>query len=304
MKKKKIGLLIGYTYDWSWPHLFIEEINKNHKNLDVEYIPYSGLRDTDECEYDVIVDRISHVAQFYRPYLKTAILQGKHVLNNVFNSILDDKFTQANLLISLGIKSPKTVMLPNKDYITTIDHHSSLRNLIYPIPWEKHVDYLGGFPLILKDVIGYGWENVFVVNSLNELYDSYNQTGLRTMILQEYINWDDYSRCLCFGQKDILVTRYVPESRQYLPASFPTEIQKDIVEKSIIIAKSLEIDFFSIEWAIKNNELYAIDFLNYVPDLDVASLGFELQKTCVSKLAKLCVDLAYSHKKQKTPFIT
>ena len=93
------------------------------------------------------------------------MLQGSYVINNPFMWTADDKFFEASLATRLGVASPKTVVLPNKDYVPGIVLTESLRNLTFPIDWEGIVDYLGGFPLILKDAHGGGWKNVSKVHS-------------------------------------------------------------------------------------------------------------------------------------------
>ena len=88
----------------------------------------------------MLIDRISHEVPFYRSYLKHAVLQGVPVINNPFMWTADDKFFGASLVTRLGVASPKTVVLPNKDYIPGIKHDESLRNLEFPLDWEGIVE--------------------------------------------------------------------------------------------------------------------------------------------------------------------
>src|SRR5215212_3605637 len=154
----KVGLIVGR--EWSFPPAFIEEVNRRDQGVVAEYVKLGAPRMDDPCEYAVIIDRISHEVPYYRTYLKQAALQGCTVVNNPFMWTADDKFFEASLATKLGVASPKTVVLPNKDYVPGIVHNESLRNLAYPVPWKEHVDYLGGFPIILKDAHGGGWKNV------------------------------------------------------------------------------------------------------------------------------------------------
>jgi glutathione synthase/RimK-type ligase-like ATP-grasp enzyme len=166
---------------------------------------------TDPVPYDVLIDRISHEVPFYRSYLKHAVLQGVPVINNPFMWTADDKFFGASLITKLGLRSPKTMLLPNKDYIPGIKHDESLRNLQFPLDWEGIARNIG-MPCILKDAHGGGWKEVHVCRSLEELIARYDQSGLLTMIVQEFIDWDEFVRCLCIGQEDILPIKYDPES--------------------------------------------------------------------------------------------
>ena len=48
-------------------------------------------------EYAVIIDRISHEVDYYRGFLKLAVLNGTYVINNPFWWTADDKFFGASL---------------------------------------------------------------------------------------------------------------------------------------------------------------------------------------------------------------
>ena len=80
----------------------------------------------------------------------------------------------------------------------------------------------GAFPSYLKDAHGGGWKQVYKINNMEELWTRYNESGLLTMILQEFIRWDNYIRCMCLDQSDILVMKYDPTNRQYLKHDLDT----------------------------------------------------------------------------------
>ena len=70
-------------------------------------------------------------------------------------------------------------------------------------------------PCILKDAHGGGWRDVYVCSSIEELIDFYDESGKLTMVVQEYIKWDQFVRCLCIGQENILPIKYDPKQRKY-----------------------------------------------------------------------------------------
>jgi len=292
----KIGVIVGR--EWSWPPAFIEEVNKRDQGVLAEYAKLGGTRMDEPCPYAVIVDRISHEVPYYRSYLKNAVLQGTHVVNNPFMWTADDKFFGASLVTRLGIASPKTVALPNKDYVPGIVHDESLRNLAFPLDWQGLVDYLGGFPVVLKDAHGGGWKNVSVVRSLEELWAAYNESGLLTMVLQEFVEWDNYIRCMCLGQSEVLVMTYDPNARRYSHQDLSPEMFERIVDDSLKIVQALDYDMNTIEWAIRDGVPYAIDFMNPAPDMDVNSLGYEFHRWCVEHMADMCIRLAQQPKPQ------
>src|SRR5678816_2206468 len=92
---------------------------------------------------DVLIDRISHEVPMYRSYLKKAVLEGKSVINNPFMWSADDKFFGATLASKIGVVSPKTILLPNKDYIKGIVLNESLRNLKFPLDWDEIARSIG-----------------------------------------------------------------------------------------------------------------------------------------------------------------
>src|SRR3954447_2286414 len=111
----KIGLLIGR--EWSWPPAFIDEVARRDEGVTAEFVKLGGTRMNEDVPYRVIVDRISHEVPYYRSYLKNAVLQGVKVVNDPFMWTADDKFFDASLADQLGVASPKTIVLPNKQYI-------------------------------------------------------------------------------------------------------------------------------------------------------------------------------------------
>jgi len=287
----KIGLFVGR--EWSFPPAFIEEVNKRNAGVTAEYVQVGGTQMDEPCPYAVIIDRISHEVPYYRSYLKNALLQGTHIVNNPFMWTSDDKFFGASLATKIGIASPKTVVLPNKDYVPGIVHNESLRNLVYPIPWQKIVDDLGGFPVVLKDAHGGGWKQVHVCKTFDDLFDAYNQAGLLTMVLQEFVKWDYYIRCMCIDQNDILVRKYDPDRRLYLPPDdLAPKLHDRVVADSRKLVKALGYDMNTIEWALRDGVPYAIDFMNPAPDMDINSTGREYHFWCIEKMADMCIRLA------------
>jgi len=240
----------------------------------------------------VLVDRISHEVPYYRSYLKNAVLQGAHVVNNPFMWTADDKFFEASLATRLGVASPKTVVLPNKDYVPGIVHNESLRNLVFPMPWQEHIDYLGGFPIILKDAHGGGWKNVNKINNWDELWQHYNDSGLLTMVLQEFIEWDHYVRIMCLGQNDLLVMNYDPNARRYDDHSLSPDLYERVTSDCRKLVTALGYDMNTVELAIKDGVPYAIDFMNPAPDMDIYSLGEPRHRWCVTHMADMCIRLA------------
>jgi hypothetical protein len=288
---KRVGLLVGR--EWSFPPRFIEEVNGRNEGVTAEYVSIGAVAMDEPCPYDVIIDRISHEVPFYRSYLKQAVLQGRAVVNNPFMWTADDKFFGAALMTSLGVASPKTVALPNKSYVPGIVPNESLRNLKYPLDWEGLAREIG-MPCILKDAHGGGWKEVHVCHSLEDLIHHYDQSGLLTMVVQEFIDWEFFVRCMCLGQEEILVMKYDPRQRRYLvdPGWLGSELEARIVKDARTIVRALGYDMNSIEFAVRGGIPYAIDFMNPAPDMDVNSLIQPHFDWVVTHMADMAIRLA------------
>ena len=294
----KVGLMVGR--EWSFPPAFIEEVAKRDEGVLVEYVKLGGTRMDEPLPYSVIIDRISHEVPYYRTFLKHAVLQGVTVVNNPFMWAADDKLFEASLATRLGIASPKTLVLPNREYIPGIKHDESLRNLQYPLDWQEIVEYVG-LPCILKDAHGGGWRDVYVCRTLADLIHNYNSSGLLTMIVQEFIEWDQFIRCLALGQTEVLPMKYDPKERKYLVEHehLSADLGAQIVNDSQTLMRALGYDMCSLEWAVRDGVPYAIDFMNPAPDMDVNSLTPHYFDWTVKHMADLAIRLAKEKPKKR-----
>lgn len=292
----RIGLVVGR--EWSWPPAFIEEVNKRDQGVVAEFAKFGGDHHDGPVPYDVLIDRISHEVPMYRTYLKKAVLEGATVINNPFMWSADDKFFEAALASKLGVASPKTVLLPNKDYVPGIVPGESLRNLRFPLDWDALASYVG-MPCILKDAHGGGWKEVYVCHSVQELIANYNDSGLLTMIVQEFIQWDQFVRCLCLGQEEVLPMHYDPKARKYHVDDdyLAPAMRERIVKDCRTLCSALGYDMNSLEFAIKDGVPYAIDFMNCAPDMDIYSLTPLYFQWVVNGMADLAIKLAKNPRK-------
>jgi hypothetical protein len=291
MTERRVGLLVGR--EWSFPPKFMEEVNGRGAGVVAEYVTLGGTSMDDRVQYDVIIDRISHEVPYYRSWLKHAVLEGATVINNPFMWTADDKFFGASLASKLGIAHPKTVALPNREYVPGIKHDESLRNLSYPLDWDTMLHHIG-LPCILKDAHGGGWKEVYVCRTKEDVLRHYNDSGLLQMILQEFIEWDQFIRCICLGRDTVLPMRYDPGERRYHVehSHLSPELGQRVVDHSLKLVRALGYDMNSMEWAIRDGVPYAIDFMNPAPDMDVNSLTPHYFDWVVRNMADMAIRLA------------
>lgn len=290
----KIGILCGREF--SFPPAFIAKVNElgTKEGISADYLKLSGTRMGEPAHYKVIVDRISHEVDYYRAFLKHAVLEGTYVINNPFWWTADDKFFNYSVAKKLGVAIPKTVLLPQKSYPADVDITSeSLRNLGYPIDWDGLLDYVGR-PAILKPFSGGGWKHVYKVHNREELIAAYDATGPYCMTLQEFIDFEQYVRCFTFGKADIMPVAYDPKERRYLVEHdyLAPELGSRVVKDGQTINSALGYEMNTIEFAIKDGIPYAIDFLNPAPDFERDRITDFYFAHVVERMAKLVIDRA------------
>jgi hypothetical protein len=259
-----------------------------------EFVRLGGTRMGEPAKYSVIVDRISHEVEYYRGYLKHAVLQGTYVINNPFWWTADDKFFNYSVAAKLGIAIPKTVLLPQKGYPSNVDITSeSLHNLEYPVDWDALLDHVGR-PAILKPFSGGGWKHVYKVHNREELLEAYDKTSPYCMTLQEFIDFTQYVRCFTFGKNDILPVHYDPKERKYLVDHdyLTAELGAHVVKDAQTINQALGYEMNTIEFAVKDGVPYAIDFLNPAPDFERDRITEFYFEHVVEKMARLVIDRA------------
>ena len=274
---KKVGILVGR--EKTFPEALIRNINDRGKGeVTAEYLKLGGIKHDAPPAYDLVIDRISHEVPFYRATLKRMALEGTIIVNNPFWWSADDKFFNYSLATKLGVAVPRTVLLPQKDYIQGIVTES-LRNLEFPLDWQGIIDYVG-LPAFLKPFDGGGWKNVSKVSSLEELWTEYDQTGTLCMTLQAAVDFEQFVRCYCVGQEEVMIMAYDPRKpylsgEQYIhnPDYLSPELAERVRKDVRTLCTALGYDLNTVEFAIKDGIPYAIDFMNPAPDAELASVG-------------------------------
>ncbi len=298
----KIGLLCGREY--AFPPAFLQRVNEVGRphGITGEFVKLAGTRMGEPSGYRVIVDRISHEVEYYRAYLKHAVLHGAYVINNPFWWTADDKFFNYSVMDRLGVAIPKTVVLPQKGYPADYDLTAeSLHNLGYPIDWEGLLDYVGR-PAILKPYSGGGWKHVYKVRDTAELIAAYDGTAPYCMTLQQFVDFKQYVRCFTFGKTDIVPVVYDPHQRRYLVDHnyLSPELGARVVRDAQTINTALGYEMNTIEFAIADGVPYAIDFLNPAPDFERDRITPFYFDVVLQKMTDLVIDRALNGRVQQT----
>jgi hypothetical protein len=173
-----------------------------------------------------------------------------------------------------------------------------MRNLSYPLNWDEICGYVG-FPAFLKPYAGGGCKHVYKVNSPDEFFAAYNQTGDLCMTLQEGIDFQEYFRCYVVDQEKVHVMPYDPKrphAERYVVNGPPVDaaLHDRIVRDCLTICRALGYDLNTVEFAVRDGVPYAIDFLNPAPDADYDSVGPGNFNWIVDAVAAMAVRKALS----------
>lgn len=246
---------------------FIHGVAQRLSDLAPEFIRLGELAHPRPSPYRVIIDRVSFCDSYLRTILRYWSRAGAYVINNPFFTLTTDKLSEMLLYDSLGIRHPRTVVLPRTNRVEDV------RELVSPPDW-KQVEELVGFPCILKPVDGYGWQDVFRVESpvdLRSLYESLSDS--RVLMAQELIQHVDYVRAFCIECRDVLLVRWTPRPFDMAEYSLlePGELGdlgEELQRKTAALTEAQGLDFNTVEWSItRERTAVVIDSYNDVPDV-------------------------------------
>ena len=108
---------------------------------------------------------------------------------------------------------------------------------------------------------------------MDDLTFHYDASGPKTMMLQEFIEWDTYIRVPTIGRRWARAIRYDPApmgmggyNQDY--DILPRHMRDKAEELSLRFNMALGYDMNALEFAVKDGKYYGIDLTNYTPDLD------------------------------------
>ncbi|MGH2411283.1 MAG: hypothetical protein ACRDGS_13075, partial [Chloroflexota bacterium] len=160
------------------------------------------------------------------------------------------------------------------------------------IDWESIVQYLG-MPVVIKPAVGGGSKSVSVVHTTDQLVEAYRRSGSLSMIAQECIQYENYSRCWVIGREKVRISGYdyvKPRAERYrMDHRLSDDVMDLMTHQCLVLARILGYDMDTVEWAIRDDVPYAIDFLNPAPDCDPPSVGPENFEWVVEEVADLAI---------------
>lgn len=281
---------------------FIKDVTSKISDLNPEFISLQGVGIPSDMGYDAVIDRMSYNHPFLLEAVKSLSLGGAYVINNPFSFTVTNKAVDTRICNALGIPHPRTMMLPliNEEW----DVGDSVR--------EPDLGLIGkeiGFPCVLKPHNGFAWENVYFVNTMNELRNLYNSLKSKhVLLLQEKIEHKDYYRVFCVGKRDVLFVKYDPKPGcrgEY--TLFDPKPLEGLADKlsgwTIKLNSVLDLDFNALEWSIDlDGNPFLIDAFNDLPEVQKHALPPEYYGWIVERFSQMVRERAESGERNKTIF--
>ena len=181
----KIGVIVGR--EWSFPPAFIEEVNQRQTDVTAEYAQLGGTRMDEPLAYRCWSTASRTRCPTIGPTSNTRRCKARmwSTTRSCGRRTTSSSRPPWPLAWALPARRPWCCPTRNTCPASSITRACAISSI--PFDWQGSVDYLGGFPIVLKDAHGGGWKQVHICRSLDDLYANYNQSGLLTMVLQEFV---------------------------------------------------------------------------------------------------------------------
>jgi hypothetical protein len=258
MKSNKIGILELKSDP------FVIDVASRLSDLPVEFLSFAEARAPVSTDYRVVIDRMSFDHAYLKEMVKNMSLDGTYVINNPFAASVNSKLVEAKVCQALGIPSPKSIVLPDPAL------RAESPGVVVEPNWEKVADEIG-LPCILKPVYGYGWVDVYEVNTVMELRQRYAAGAGRIWLVQQKVGYSQYYRVFCIDKRDVLFIRWIPRPLgmgEYLHTEAGGAAESRVVEQMMRLHSCLDMDINVVEWCVDGRgQGWVIDALNEVPDM-------------------------------------
>ncbi|MFD1547900.1 ATP-grasp domain-containing protein [Nonomuraea guangzhouensis] len=277
-----VGLLLGTEEDW--PSAFETVLRrlgpvKGVGEFDVERITIEPFDLRDQPRHDLVIDRLAYWYYHPREWLKkVAMMDDVYLLNSPFTFQSMEKHAAYCAMMRLGLKVPKTVLVPYKNPPGNTKYAYTAARYNQPFDLDAVAEGVG-YPLFMKPYDGGAWRGVSLVRNPDELHRAYDQSGEMLMHLQQAVEgYDAFARSLSIGA-ETMVMRFRPEEPMHARYVVDHEFLAPSVGDEVVTIGRLVNAFFrwefnSCETLVKGADVHPIDYANACPDVALTSLHY------------------------------
>jgi hypothetical protein len=284
MSDHLIGLLLGAEEDW--PQAF-EAILRRVGPLEVggrthtftsERLTIEPFDLSDPVRSELVIDRLAYWYYHPREWLKKAsLVNDTYLLNSPFTFQSMEKHSAYCAMIRLGLKVPKTVLVPYKHPVDNVRWAYTSTKYNEPFDLDALAEEVG-YPLYMKPFDGGGWRGVSRVDDSDDLHRAYDTSGEMLMHLQATVDYDTFARALSIGP-ETMVMDFRPDQPMHQRYAVSHDFLSpgaghEAMAISRIVNAFFRWEFNSCEMLVAGDEVYPIDYANACPDVAVTSLHY------------------------------
>ena len=284
MTSHLIGLLLGAEEDW--PTAFeavlarvgaVRSGGAEH-TFSSERLTIEPFDLTDPVRSGLVIDRLAYWYYHPREWLKkAALVNGTYLLNSPFTFQSMEKHSAYCAMLRLGLKVPKTVLVPYKNPIDNVRWAYTSAKYNQAFDLDALAEEVG-YPLYMKPFDGGGWRGVSRIENPDDLHRSYDASGEMLMHLQATVDYEHFARALSIGP-ETMVMDFRPDQpmhgRYAVSHDFLSpQAGHEAVAISRIVNAFFGWEFNSAEMLVAGDEVYPIDYANACPDVAVTSLHY------------------------------
>jgi hypothetical protein len=230
-------------------------------------------------QYDLVIDRLAYWYYHPREWLKKiALMDDVYLLNSPFTFQSMEKHAAYCAMMRLGLKVPKTVLVPFKNPVDNARYAYTSARYNQPFDLEATAAAVG-YPMFMKPYDGGAWVGVSKIHNSAELHAAYDASGERLMHLQAAIeDYDVFARSLTIGP-ECMVMKFRPElpmheryavDHHFLDAA----VGDEVITISRLVNAFFRWEFNSCESLIRGDQVHPIDYANACPDVAITSLHY------------------------------
>src|SRR4051812_27446967 len=298
MPDKLIGLLLGMEEDW--PRAYETLVGRlgpvRGDHLRTERITIEPFDLAYRPRYDLVIDRLAWWYYVPREWLKkVALMDDVYLLNSPFTFQSMEKHAAYCAMLRLGLKIPRTVLVPQKNPPDNARFQYTARKYNQPFDLGQIAAEVG-YPLFMKPFDGGQWVGVSRIRDEAELHAAYDASGERLMHLQASVeDFDAFARCLSIGP-ETMVMKFRPDQpmhdRYEVAHGFLSpELGWECETIAKVVNAFFRWEFNSCEILVRGTEAHPIDYANASPDVALTSLHyyFPWAMTALLKWCAFCV---------------
>lgn len=283
-RSSSIGLLLGAEEDW--PRAFESILAMvgpiTHKGeryeLTSERLKIAPFDLTDPVRPGLVIDRLAYWYYHPREWLKkAALMNDTYLLNSPFTFQSMEKHSAYVAMLRLGMKIPKTVLVPYKNPIDNVRWAYTSAKYNESFDLDAIAESIG-YPMYMKPFDGGGWRGVSRVDDKAGLHRSYDESGEMLMHLQATVDYDHFARALSIGPETI-VMKFQPDKPMHQRYAVAYDFlgpqagwEAETVSK--VVNAFFSWEFNSAEMLVTGDDVHPIDYANACPDVALTSLHY------------------------------